>query len=165
MSFDHAKVWKIINQSILKSKQTNAHEIKAIMLAWIELRDDRRRPGNSTDLHYAAAEHYMFSRFLVASGEVSEGQMINISNMYHAKKRWDAFWGEPNREATTANPVSKPDSNVLAFSHLGARMGAMDHRRHRVKKQPPFWRPVGELLGTKDSIYARAGTRYEKAGA
>ena len=143
----------------MKNQEKNARNfIEILQLAWIELRDRRQKPGGSTDLDLAAAEHYLFARFMVASGEVREGQMETLVEGYYLKKQWDLQSGNPNAMAVGANPVSKPDKGVMNWGLLGAKHGADDHTKYKISRTPPFWRSIDDLMGESGGWYSSLGT-------
>jgi hypothetical protein len=68
---------------------------------------------------------------------------------YDAKKLIDKAKGDPNKEQTTANPVSAPDIDVIRWGLKGVTEGSADHDRCNKAVDPPFWRPIEDILGTK----------------
>jgi hypothetical protein len=91
--------------------------------AFRQVQEYRQKKGNSLDLDYAAAEHYLFARFMVCTGTISQTQMKALSAGYDAKKLLDRARGEPNKEAVTGNPVSPPSWHVLRWGMKGAVEG------------------------------------------
>ena len=89
----------------------------------------------------------MFARCSVCSGTVSKAQMELLIYAYDAKKWLDSKRGDPNKEATTSNPVSQPDEDVRRWGVKGAREGDNDHDRCNADASPPLWRPLEEVFG------------------
>lgn len=149
MESEDRSVQKIINDYLTNYGWEHDKCCGTIHSAFRALQEFRQKPGNSLDLAYAAAEHYMFARFMVCSGAVSETQMKALVVAYDAKKWLDSKTGNPNEEAVTANPVSPPSRLVLRWGVSGATVGASDCKRCNARADPPFWRPVEEILGKK----------------
>ena len=158
MGTDVENVRRIVATAMDNQAKVTTNFIEVLKLAWIELRERRQQPGGSTDLDLAAAEHYLFARFLVASGEVREGQMETIVEVYYNKKLNDSAKGNANAMAVTANPVSKPDKGVMNWGLLGAKHGAADHTKCRVSKRPPLWRSIDDLLPGPGGLYGSIAT-------
>jgi hypothetical protein len=111
------------------------------------LQAERRKPGKSLDLDLAAAEHYMFARCMVCTGTVSKTQMKALTIGYDLKKHLDRATGDPNKEATTSNPVSPPDWDVVEWGLAGANDGDDDHDRCNSGAHAPLWRPLEQVFG------------------
>jgi len=118
-----------------------------VEVAFRSLQTTRRLPGRSLDLDLAAAEHYLFARFMVCTGTVSGTQMRILVVGYDAKKWIDRARGKPDSEATTGNPVSPPDSDVVRWGLTGVNEGASDHDRCNASVSPPVWRSLEEVFG------------------
>ena len=118
-----------------------------VEVAFRALQAARRLPGASLDLDLAAAEHYMFARFMLCTGTVSATQMRTLIVGYDAKKLIDRLRNNPNAAATTANPVSPPDADVIRWGLRGVVEGQTDHDRCNSTVKPPMWRPLEEVLG------------------
>jgi hypothetical protein len=125
-----------------------------VFAAFRALQARRQAPGASLDIPLAAAEHYMFARALVCMGEVSATQMAALVVGYDAKKLIDRLRGDANATAVTANPVSPPSAQVVAWGLKGVRHGRSDRERCNASADPPYWRPVEEIFG------AGRGVRY-----
>lgn len=120
----------------------DAHEI-----AFRYLQKHRQEPGRSLDLELAAAEHYMFARWMVCAGHVSPTQMRVLVIGYDLKKLLDSAIGDPDREAVTDNPVSPPDIGVVMWGLKGVSHGSEDHDRCNRAVTPPFWKPIDKIFG------------------
>jgi hypothetical protein len=118
-----------------------------VEVAFRALQAARQVPGASLDLDLAAAEHFMFSRFMVCTGTVGVAQMTALVIGYDAKKIIDRLRGNPNADAVTGNPVSPPDADVVQWGLSGVLQGSIDHKRCNSEVTPPFWRPLEEVFG------------------
>ena len=121
--------------------------------AFRRLQARRQQPGQSLDLELAAAEHNLFARWMVCSGNVSTFQMHLLVDGYSLKKIIDRMRGDPNAEAVTDNPVSPPDPGVHMWGRLGVIEGGRDHDRCNSGTSAPLWRPIEEILGTSVGPY------------
>src|SRR5262249_26267549 len=118
-----------------------------VEVAFRSLQSARRVPGASLDIDLAAAEHYLFARFMVCRGAVSAVQMRALVIGYDAKKWIDRARGDPNATATTSNPVSPPALEVVRWGLAGVNEGSSDHDRCNAGVDPPFWRKLEEVFG------------------
>ena len=90
-----------------------------------DLQARRQVPGASLDMDLAAAEHYLFARFMVCRGVVGPTQMRALIVGYDIKKWIDRARGKPNATATTI------ESGITA-GWCGCALGPERcHRRHR----------------------------------
>jgi hypothetical protein len=112
------------------------------------------------DLHLAAAEHYMFSRFLVCTATVSSTQMKALTIGYDAKKLLSGLFGRGNSMAVTSNPVSPVSRHVTRWGLRGATDGEADRLRCNSGTSAPVWRPVNEIFNV--GYIGRAGTSYSR---
>ncbi len=112
-----------------------------------QLQKERRVPGASLDLDLAAAEHYLFARFMVCAGAVSAMQMRALVIGYDIKKWIDRAGGDPNATATTSNPVSPPDLDVVRWGLSGVSDGSNDHDRCNPSVKPALWTPLEKVFG------------------
>jgi hypothetical protein len=118
-----------------------------VSVGFRQLQAERRVPGASLDLDLAAAEHYLFARFMVCTGTVSPTQMRALVIGYDAKKWIDRARGDPDATATTGNPVSPPDMGVVQWGLKGVSDGSGDHARCNAAVEPPLWRPLEKVFG------------------
>jgi hypothetical protein len=115
-------------------------------IAFRDLQAQRRLPGKSLDLDLAAAEHYLFARWMVCTGTVSPNQMRTLVIGYDAKKLIDKWRSTPNKLQTTPNPVSPPDSDVVGWGLRGADDGSADHDRCNASVRAPMWRSLDDIF-------------------
>lgn len=147
MAVEDTVVERLIAEALVKNGWTESGGLDPLEKAFRSLQARRQAPGNSLDLNLAAAEHYMFARWVVGTGEVSVTQMKVMIVGYDAKKLYDRVAGNPDKERVTANPVSKPDGDVVLWGLAGAEQGALDMKRFPPASKPPLWRSVDEVLG------------------
>jgi len=123
------------------------------------LQAQRQVPGQSLNMPLAAAEHYMFARFMVCAGAVSPTQMRALVVGYDLKKALDKARGNPDKEQVTANPVSPPSLDVVKWGLKGVSEGSADHDRCNAKLKPPLWTDLEKIFGPGRSIEV-AGKKY-----
>jgi hypothetical protein len=123
-----------------------------VEVAFRSLQTARRVPGASLDIDLAAAEHYLFARWLVCAGAVSTMQMHALIVGYDAKKWIDRVRGNPNAVATTTNPVSPPDRDVVRWGLAGMTEGSHDHDRCNAGVRPPLWQKLEVVFGPGKGI-------------
>lgn len=164
MAVNNARVRQIINDAIAQASNNGDACCGSIRQAWRNLKAWRDlppvggAPANSLDLEVAAAENYMFARACVCEGFVNRFQMNSIAIVYFATKV--AGVDMP----TSGNPQSRPDVAVLGWGGIGSEEGEADRRQCNPNADPPWWRPVSEIMGRRDGYYFRVGgtpgTRY-----
>jgi hypothetical protein len=142
MPVDDAVVKQTIRDALAHACGPGVSCCDRVKWAFRPLQAQRQQPGNSLDLNLAAAEHYMFARWMVCTGRVGPFQMRLLVRGYDMKKRWDRMLGDPDREAVTANPVSPPDEDVRAWGLRGVTDGETDPQI-----EAPLWRPLEEVFG------------------
>jgi hypothetical protein len=123
-----------------------------VEVAFRDLQSARRVPGASLDLDLAAAEHYLFAFFMVCTGTVSPLQMRALVVGYDAKKWIDRARGKPNAIATTGNPVSPLNKDVVRWGLTGVSDGSREHDRCNASVHPPVWRKLEEAFGPGQGI-------------
>jgi hypothetical protein len=147
MPTNDANVQRIITDAIGTASDDGDPCCGRLGNAFRALQAQRQQPGHSLDLDLAAAEHYMFARWMVCTGFVSPTQMRVLTSGYDLKKRLDRLLGSPNREQVTSNPVSPPDRDVVRWGHLGVDAEAVDHDVCNAGTKPPLWRSLEEIFG------------------
>ncbi len=164
MSVNDTRVRVIINDAIAKASDNGDPCCGSIRQAWHDLKGWRDLPPaagaqpNSLDLDVAAAENYMFARACVCEGFVSRLQMNTIAIAYYATKAVGVDM------PTSGNPQSEPDVAVLGWGGIGSEEGEADRKNCNPNADPPWWRPVSEIMGKRDGYYfsvgGTPGTRY-----
>ncbi|VWB94159.1 hypothetical protein BAR24066_04480 [Burkholderia arboris] len=85
-----------------------------------------RRTDSPNDINLAAAEHYMYARFL--AGATGDPLVKATPALYGAKKRVYFALGIQDRMATSAgNPVLAPNRSVERWGLKGATDGLRDY--------------------------------------
>lgn len=163
-SVDDKTVRKLINEALTNAGWKDDKSYGTINKAFRALQAYRQKPGNSLDLNYAAAEHYMFARLLVATGRVSQTQMKAMTFAYDAKKWLDAKTGDPNKQAVTKNPVSPPSWAVMMWGMKGATEGGGDKDRLNPDGKVPLWRSVNDVLGSTQAVGGQYDTTKPNFG-
>jgi hypothetical protein len=146
MPVNDTNVQAIIDRALSNSGNSDAC-CGRVGIGFRQLQTERRVPGASLDLDLAAAEHYLFARWMVCTGTVSAMQMRALVIGYDAKKWIDSARGDPNATATTGNPVSAPDLGVVQWGLRGASHGSTDQTRCNASADPPLWRPLEQVFG------------------
>jgi len=120
-----ATVRSIIDQSlaqqVVRPGETIVHRVSRSFRAL----QKRRREVEPLNINLAAAEHYMYARFLAgASGDPS----VKLApTLYGLKKRIYFALGIQERMATTKNPVLPPNNSVESWGTRGATEGLVDY--------------------------------------
>lgn len=147
MSTNDNRVSEFVNNAMAAGRANADACCGQIGAAFRALQAMRQQPGKSLDLDLAAAEHYMFTRFMVCTGTVSKTQMKALVVGYDVKKVLDRARGNPDAEQVTANPVSPPDWDVVLWGLSGADDGKDDHDRCNAGVSPPLWQPLEKVFG------------------
>jgi hypothetical protein len=85
----------------------------------------RRREVEPLNINLAAAEHYMYARFL--GGTSGDPSTKLAPTLYGLKKRLYFALGIQDRMATTHNPVLPPNDAVERWGTTGASDGLLDY--------------------------------------
>ena len=153
MAVNSEDVQRIIDAAMNDQAKSASDFIELFERAWIQLRDRRQEPGCSTDLDLAAAEHYLFARYMVASGKARETELTSLAEACYGKKLRDTF-GSPNALAETL----APDLSVVTWGMLGGKHGAADHRNAMLESRRHFGGTRMTLLAGRSGNYSSQGT-------
>lgn len=85
----------------------------------------RRRELDPLNINLAAAEHYMYARFLAGTSGDPSVKMAPV--LYGLKKRLYFAFGIQERMATSKNPVLPPNAAVERWGTDGAKAGLIDY--------------------------------------
>ncbi|PAJ79685.1 hypothetical protein [Burkholderia ubonensis] len=85
----------------------------------------RRRKHSPEDINLAAAEHYMYARFL--AGDTGDPLVKATPILYGAKKRVYFALGIQDKMATSPGPVLAPNRSVERWGLKGATEGLRDY--------------------------------------
>ena len=110
-------------------------------LAFRAIKDFRNTAGNSADESLAAAEHYLFARFMVSNAVVSENQMIIMVLGYDGVKAiaQTNSYTEKAMRHNPARPTSEVSMDSVAWGLKGASDGKADHAKYAPTVNPPTW--------------------------
>ncbi|QQS12522.1 MAG: hypothetical protein IPK81_24145 [Rhodospirillales bacterium] len=125
-----------VNRALLA--HANVESIpERVQRAFVALRDERRRRGNSFDRALAAAAHSLFARALVAKRKAGKARMDATALGYDAG---NSFPRSPRAEdATTvaANRPSRGSAGSVRRGPRGSADGEADRVRHNVTGTAP----------------------------
>jgi len=108
-------------QQLARPGETIVHRVSRSFRAL----QKRRREVEPLNINLAAAEHYMYARFL--AGTSGDPSVKMAPTLYGLKKRVYFALGIQDRMATTQNPVLPPDSAVESWGKKGASDGLVDY--------------------------------------
>jgi hypothetical protein len=152
MAVNDARVRETLNGVFVYMEKTNPRLPKGpefFHQAWLALKEHRADIRIVADEDFAAAEHYLFARQAVGSGEVSASQMtaqvIGYTTIKKSARILDALVGfdfyEPMLRHQRDVPTSKPSKGQLQWGLLGVSDGERDRRVHSPGKKPPLFNP------------------------
>ncbi|KVH69449.1 hypothetical protein WJ41_20620 [Burkholderia ubonensis] len=117
-------VQSTINRAILRARGGDGDIVEQVRRAFRSLQS-LRRTERPEDINLAAAEHYMYARFL--AGATGDPLVKATPVLYGAKKRVYFALGIQDRMATTSNPVLAPNTSVERWGLKGAKDGLRDY--------------------------------------
>lgn len=122
---DHQEVWRIIEQELLLSKGPTVTE--QVGKAFRALQARRRDGAHATDVNLAAAEHYMYARFL--TGTTGDPLVMAAPVGYALKKKLYFTLGiEDWMRTSPKNPVLPPSIGSVVWGELGVSDGMKDYQ-------------------------------------
>jgi hypothetical protein len=122
---NHKEVQRIIEQA-LNHESSGLKTTERVYNAFRVLQE-RRRTKAPLDLNLAAAEHYMYARFL--SGKTGDPAMIAVPTAYAIKKMAYFVLGkEKDMRTTPNNPVLPPSVESVVWGTIGVQEGLKDYR-------------------------------------
>lgn len=122
---DDQEVWRIVHQAL--STASGATSVKKAGDAWQTLKARRRDGAHATDVNVAAAEHYMYSRFL--TGATGDPLTRLYPTAYFWKKvAYFAMGKEKSMRTDPKNPVLPPSLSSVAWGNQGAIDGMDDYK-------------------------------------
>ena len=138
----------------------NRRSVAKLENAWGDLKACRDS-GMSLNLNLAAAEHYMFMRFLSAKdGDTAARQLPEMYELVKRKAK------EHNAEAhmqTTQEPVSSPNSDVTRWGKEGVEEGLRDYTYHNGIGPTMKTYAIAEAFGLAVYIYLHGPTNVKSA--
>lgn len=117
-------ITRIIEDSLKQAKGKTINE--KVYNAFRELQSRRRTKKEWVNVELAAAEHYMYMRFLVgATGDPAAGA---APRLYNLKKRLFFALDIENLMTTTDYPCLPPSEESVAWGEQGAKDGLRDFK-------------------------------------
>jgi hypothetical protein len=123
-----------------------------VMIAWQRLKRCRDS-GNSQDLSLAAAEHYLFGRFV--AGENGDTRYRDLPDLYESVKSAAIKLGAERAMQTTPEPVSPVNKKVTEWGKKGVEKGLEDYEAWSGQKPGPGVAAWATVLGVTTYKYAR----------
>lgn len=119
------EVWRIIHQELLITPGQTV--VEKVFNAWKALKARRRDGVHATDVNLAAAEHYMYIRFL--TGATGDPLTRAYPTGYFIKKVvFFALGKEKDMRTDPNNPVLPPSVASVAWGNQGAEDGMKDYK-------------------------------------
>ena len=119
------EVWRLIHQGLLVTPAATI--VEKTHNAWRSMQARRRDGAHGADVDLAAAEHYMYNRFL--TGATGDPLTHPYPTGYFLKKALFFALGRENSMRTDANdPVLPPSLSSVAWGHQGADDGMDDYK-------------------------------------
>jgi len=118
-----------------------ASDLERNRLAFLAIKAFRNSAGDSTDESVAAAEHYLFSRYMVSNVIVAYDQMMLMVLGYDGIKaiaQTNNFLEMAMRHNPT-RPTSKVSTASIAWGLRGVKDGNNDRERLVPEKVAPTW--------------------------
>lgn len=117
-----AQVNRIINEEIAKA--TGATTTDKVYQAFRTLQRRRRTSREWNNLELAAAEHYMYARFL--AGRTGDPLVLSSPDLYDKKKQ--VFFALDIQDAMTTSPYPclPPSPDMVRWGKTGANVGLSD---------------------------------------
>lgn len=121
----HQEVWRIVEQALTREGSGKTAVEKSERA--FRLLQERRRTVAPLDVNLAAAEHYMYMRFL--AGLTGDPLLIAAPAGYAIKKSIGFALGKEKEMRTTPdNPVLPPSVESTVWGTLGVEEGLKDYR-------------------------------------
>ena len=122
---DNQEVWRIIERA-LNFEVSGSSTVEKSYNAF-RLLQTRRRTVAPLDVNLAAAEHYMYMRFL--AGKTGDPLLMAAPTGYALKKTiYFALGKEKEMRTTPNNPVLPPSVESTVWGSLGVSDGLKDYR-------------------------------------
>src|SRR5215471_2422585 len=122
---DDQEVWRLVHQELLLAHGGSV--VEKVGAAWQALKARRRDGVHGTDVNLAAAEHYMYNRFL--TGATGDPLTRLYPTGYFLKKlAYFAVGKEKSMRTDPNNPVLPPSLSSVAWSNQGAEDGMKDYK-------------------------------------
>lgn len=155
MAVDDKKVQTLIAH--YQSSYSGSDDLERNRLAFRAIQFVRNEGGDSTDESLAAAEHYLFSRYMVSNVVVAYDQMMLMVLGYDSIKAIAQTneYTEMAMRHKPANPTSKVSMASVAWGLRGVKDGNDDRERLVPERQAPTWNwDAMKFGGATDAIAA-----------
>lgn len=121
----------------------------------------RNAKGGSTDESLAAAEHYLFARFMVSNGGAGHAQMKALVGGYDALKFVAQLSDRTEKlmRHNPANPTSKVSAASIAWGLKGCDDGEEDRKKYAAHKPEAHWNWGAIKFNGWTQMVADAGER------
>lgn len=127
-SFDDQKVQNYINNALAANLFRKSFEAR-LLGAFNELYAQRgREDPNDENLELAAAEHYMFARYEVYSGEMPATVMRAATVGYDAMKTVGLFPGTFAIRKAIGHSWTRPSTDIIRWGLKGCQDGEMNRQ-------------------------------------
>jgi hypothetical protein len=137
MAVDENNVWNIVEITLSKHKSGGC--CAQVCAAWQELYNRRNFTSTAYDpVELAIAEHYLYARCKVCSGEYSQTQMNAMVRGYHLAKQQSGL--RNLLKSNPDNPTSPPTEEAVSWGLTGAANGETDRVRCNLTASPPLFR-------------------------
>jgi len=122
---NHREVQRIIEQTL--NHEVSGEKTTDKVGAAFALLRERRRTVAPTDVNLAAAEHYMYARYL--AGKTGDPMVLAAPTIYALKKTlYFALGKEKAMRTSPNNPVLPPSIESVVWGTLGVEQGLKDFR-------------------------------------
>ena len=133
MAVDEAEVRRIVTSTLAKHSSGGSSD--QVCAAWKELYDTRNFASHPYGkVEVAIAEHYLYARCKVCSGEYSKAQMEAMVKGYDAAKR---IGFSKLLKSNPDNPTTPPTEEAVQWGLKGAEEGERDRIACNPKATPP----------------------------
>jgi hypothetical protein len=137
-------------------------ELAQNRLAFRAIKDFRNGGGDSSDESLAAAEHYLFSRFMVSNCVVNYDQMTLMVLGYDSIKAIAQTndYTEMAMRHNKSRPTSKVSVDSIKWGMQGIKDGNDDRERLTPGKTGPMWNWDAMKFGGATDVIAEYGKKY-----
>jgi len=119
---------KVVEHIIIEalSKETAPTINEKVYKAFRTMQAKRRTNKEWANVEMAAAEHYLYSRFL--AGATGDPAVLMAPSLYNLKKRVFFFLDIQDQMTTTKYPCLPPSEESVAWGERGAEDGLLDFK-------------------------------------
>lgn len=121
-----------------------------VLGGWQRLKNCRDS-GMSNNLELAAAEHYLFARYL--ANKDGDTEYRDFPKMYESLKTWATENDLKSYLQTTSEPVSPVSKEVTRWGELGIEQGLEDYKFRTKTETSNKWGSYSEAIGVAYGYY------------